>query len=520
MKLVQIGANKGNDDLAKFLKRSNIDIEFGLFVEANSLHIPELTKCYEKYQNVIIENVAIKTKSHLNNTLQFFYPTKDSPGYGIASCKKEHVEKHIRDLYWLRGSEIKTFTVPCITIEELFKKYNIIELDWLLLDVEGIDAELLLTTEWSKYNIRKFEFENIHFNNIEKESIHKMFSNYGYVKTISLNPFDESWIKKEEVKQMNVTLYSICKNEEKNIEKFLENSKKFSHTIVVDTGSTDNTVKLLKEAGIEVYEHPQTKEEFDFSVARNTALSYVKTDWAFSLDFNEDVDDLFLDGLDIIENEFTKFNHLRFDKTENDESKQSFEVHTRFHRTKNYKWTNAVHEIPVFMSTEEYPEEVNVDTTIKITKKIHKTISKELFYLDICEREYKKDPSNWYYIWFIFNHYFMVSNYPKALEMGQEYLNISKAYFDTFRILAFIKCSICLIKLNDVSKGANYAFHAVSEAMNLGEPYLSQAFMHLNQISKIVNNPNITIFATGFNSETLQSPERYQAIDELYQSKL
>ena len=356
--------------------------------------------------------------------------------------------------------------------------------------------------------------------------VDKAVNEYFNNKMITIHNYDNNggrlWYHRKEGSstKMKVTLYSICKNEEKNIENFLKNSKKFSHTIVVDTGSTDNTVKLLKEAGIEVYEHPQTKEEFDFSVARNTALSYVKTDWAFSLNFNEDVDDLFLDGLDTIENEFTKFNHLRFDKTEDDESKESFEVHTRFHRTKNYKWTNAVHEIPVFMSTEEYPEEVNVDTTIKITKKIHKTISKELFYLDICEREYKKDPSNWYYIWFIFNHYFMVSNYPKALEMGQEYLNISKAYFDTFRILAFIKCSICLIKLNDVSKGANYAFHAVSEAINLGEPYLSQAFMHLNQISKIVNNPNITIFATGFNSETLQSPERYQAIDDLYQSKL
>ena len=35
------------------------------------------------------------------------------------------------------------------------------------------------------------------------------------------------------------------------------------------------------------------REDFDFSVARNQALSYVKTDWAFSLDFNENIDDLF-----------------------------------------------------------------------------------------------------------------------------------------------------------------------------------------------------------------------------------
>ena len=315
--------------------------------------------------------------------------------------------------------------------------------------------------------------------------------------------------------KMKITLYAICKNEEKNVERFIENSKKFSHTIVVDTGSTDNTVELLKNAGIEVHEHSQSKKEFDFSVARNTALSYVKTDWAFSLDFNENVDDFFPDGLDFVVNDITCLKHLRFDDDGNGEPKQSFEVHTRFHRTKSYKWENAVHETPVFVSTEEYPEEVSVDTSVKITKSIHKSISKELFYLDICEREYQKDPTNWYYIWFIFNHYFSIQNYTKALEFGQEFLNVTKPYFDTFRITAFIKCSICLIQLQDITKAANYSFHAVSEAMNMGEPYLSEAFSHLNQVAKMLNNPNITIFATGFNGDTLQSPERYEAIKKL-----
>ena len=99
---------------------------------------------------------------------------------------------------------------------------------------------------------------------------------------------------------MKVTLYAIAKNEEKNIEKFLKNAKKFSDVVVVDTGSTDNTVQLLKDAGIKVYEHPQTREEFDFSVARHQALSYVKTDWAFALDFNENIDEFFQDGFDAI----------------------------------------------------------------------------------------------------------------------------------------------------------------------------------------------------------------------------
>ena len=142
---------------------------------------------------------------------------------------------------------------------------------------------------------------------------------------------------------MKVTLYAIAKNEEKNIEQFLKNAEKFDVVVVVDTGSTDDTIQLLKDAGIKVYEHPQTRTEFDFSVARNQALSYVETDWAFALDFNEDVDEFYPEGFAVIANEFTTFNHLRFDDNGTGEPVQSNEVHTRLHRTKNYTLANDVH---------------------------------------------------------------------------------------------------------------------------------------------------------------------------------
>jgi len=314
---------------------------------------------------------------------------------------------------------------------------------------------------------------------------------------------------------MKVTLYAIAKNEEKNIEKFLKNTKKFDDVVVVDTGSTDDTVQLLKDAGIKVYEHPQTREDFDFSVARNQALSYVETDWAFALDFNEDVDEFHPEGFGVIADEFTTFRHLRYDDSGEDEPVQSNEVHTRLHRTKNYIWANAVHEVPNFIPTEEYPTEVGVDTTIKITKKINKTVDKELFYFNICEREHKKDPTNWYWIWFIFNHYYNVKNFEKVLEYGQEFLNVSKPYFDSFRVLAFIRCSQILLSTGDIQKGANYAFHAVSEGMNIGGEMLGNAFMHLLMVGKTLNNPNIIIFASGFNPETLSLPERLEAIESI-----
>lgn len=315
---------------------------------------------------------------------------------------------------------------------------------------------------------------------------------------------------------MKVTLYAICKNEEKNVEKFINNSKHFHDVVVVDTGSTDNTVNLLREANIKVYEHPQSREEFDFSKARNQALSYVETDWAFSLDFNEDLTDFFPEGLDVISNEFTAFNHERYDKIENQDPTLSQSAHIRFHRTKNYTWVNAVHETPIFVPNETFLKEVTVDTTVKITKSIHNTVDKQLFYLSICEREYEINPTNPYYLWFIFKHYFEVKNFEKALELGQEYLNISKAYFDPTRIDVFIMCSIALIQNQNIQNASNYAFHALSEAMNIGNTYIGKAFMHLFNIGKMINNPNIIIFSSGFSEETLQLPERLNSIKQLY----
>lgn len=50
----------------------------------------------------------------------------------------------------------------------------------------------------------------------------------------------------------------------------------YDQIIAVDTGSTDNSIELMKSFGAEVY---KCNVQNDFSAWRNYALQYVKTDF-------------------------------------------------------------------------------------------------------------------------------------------------------------------------------------------------------------------------------------------------
>lgn len=194
MKVLQVGANKAGDELSEYLLSNYDELEFGLFVDANELHIQDIKDCYKKYSNVIVENVAIKPPTDNRDILTIYYHTNEHPYYGMASCNIEHIKKHMTWCPHLQGGEIKSFDVSCITLENLFEKYSIENLDWIYLDVEGIDSELLLTFDWKKYNIKRIEFEQLHLG-AYRESIKDMMSGMGYKQVDALHEYDWAFEK-------------------------------------------------------------------------------------------------------------------------------------------------------------------------------------------------------------------------------------------------------------------------------------------------------------------------------------
>ncbi|MEW6304181.1 MAG: glycosyltransferase family 29 protein [Verrucomicrobiota bacterium] len=84
-----------------------------------------------------------------------------------------------------------------------------------------------------------------------------------------------------------VSVCLIVKNEERFLRQCLESVRELAwQIVVVDTGSTDNTVEIAREFGAEV--HSMAWED-DFSAARNAALSHARGDWILVLDADEEL---------------------------------------------------------------------------------------------------------------------------------------------------------------------------------------------------------------------------------------
>lgn len=82
-----------------------------------------------------------------------------------------------------------------------------------------------------------------------------------------------------------LNLVMIVKNEQRNLDRCLVHAKPIvDQMIIIDTGSSDQTVDIARSHGANVYLFPWRN---DFSAARNFALSKSEADWNLVLDADE-----------------------------------------------------------------------------------------------------------------------------------------------------------------------------------------------------------------------------------------
>lgn len=272
---------------------------------------------------------------------------------------------------------------------------------------------------------------------------------------------------------MKVCVYAICKNEEKFIERWYQSIKDADYICVLDTGSCDNSVSLLKKLGVNVKE--EIINPFRFDVARNKALSMVPDDIdiCISLDLDEVIKPNWKEELNrIYKPEINRVRYLyNWSLDEFDKPIVSFYC-DKIHSRNNYKWINPVHEILKY----EKDNEVYVNSNIVINHYPDSSKSRGS-YLGLLELSVKENPENDRNMHYLGREYMYYGKYEDAIRTLKKHKRLKSATWKDERCASDRFIARCYNALGNKKMAVKWYEKAILEAPYLRESYIELAYL-------------------------------------------
>jgi glycosyltransferase involved in cell wall biosynthesis len=301
---------------------------------------------------------------------------------------------------------------------------------------------------------------------------------------------------------MKLSAALIVKNEEAFLSRCLESIKnEVDEIIIVDTGSTDNTVEIAKKFTDKVYYY---KWHDDFAAARNEAFKYATGDYILSIDADE-----YLVSKDIK----SKI------KGEGDGVSVKLlweENHECFHRAprifkKGLKWVGECHETIacatsiksdieiVYGNSPTHKEDPN--RNIRILESVKDKKARDYFYLS--------------------REYFMLGEYEKSLKYTDECIEKSTWRYE--KADAYLTGARCLFYLQQGDKARQYCLNAI-----MLNPEFQEALCFMGDLSwekekqtwikyaKIANNKDV-IFLRSNPLLSVSYPQNHEPILKIIQ---
>jgi FkbM family methyltransferase len=143
--VVDIGAADG----VRF-SNSKYFIDIGwkaILIEPNPSTFNMLSKEYSHNPNVILENVAC---GHITEASVDFWVDHNDQHQQLSTLKADQVKKCI-ELYRCEFTNIK---VPLVKTQDILEKYSILHIDFLSVDTEDFDENVLLGIDFKRTNVR------------------------------------------------------------------------------------------------------------------------------------------------------------------------------------------------------------------------------------------------------------------------------------------------------------------------------------------------------------------------------
>lgn len=179
--ILQIGANKGatdNDPVWEMCQKNlpeSLNYQLCL-VEPNPKACDILSENYKRFKNVNIIQKAVSSKSGFidlyidNDEKENHYGSQHASVYRSHLLKMGHKE-----------SVISSIQVECVTLENIIINNDLKKINYLQIDTEGHDADILLGCNLSNFNIDKIEFEYVHIDYLLLKELNVHLAKHNFI---------------------------------------------------------------------------------------------------------------------------------------------------------------------------------------------------------------------------------------------------------------------------------------------------------------------------------------------------
>lgn len=258
----------------------------------------------------------------------------------------------------------------------------------------------------------------------------------------------------------------MVKDEEEHLPCCLGSIEDFiDEIVVVDTGSTDETIAIAKSYGAKVYHHPW---EGDFSKHRNQSISYATGNWILIIDadeelfFNESSTAKFKEFLANVPEETPAVAILLKDMQQ---GRMVMKMNTiRFFRRGKAKYQGIVHNQPILdgkralfcedIILHHYGYDLSPERSIVKTNRTR----------DLLFRQLAQNPDDDFAIFHLAQHYTSLRDWPKGIEYCERYLSLKeKVDSGNFNLSIYFTATRCCMRTGDRGRAWEWLEMAMKE---------------------------------------------------------
>lgn len=273
--------------------------------------------------------------------------------------------------------------------------------------------------------------------------------------------------------KFRVCVYAIAKNEEQFVARWVASMGEADEIYVLDTGSTDGTVKALRENGVHV--ETEIISPWRFDVARNRAMMLLPEDCDICI--STDLDEVFTPGWRAaVERAWTMgATRLRYRYVWNyhDDGREGTVFWPdKIHARHGYHWHGAVHEVLApdagfterFATAEGFTLEHHADNTKPRSQ-----------YLPLLELAVAEDPTNDRNVHYLGREYLFHSRWEDCIRMLTQHLEMPQSHWDAERAASMRFIARAYDALGNTDAARSWRIRAIAEAPNLREGYVELA---------------------------------------------